>query len=143
MARIAILLLMLAQAGGTWAHDDFGQPGDPKKVTRTVRIGMADTMRYTPSELTVRRGETIKFVIRNNGKVDHEMVLGTLQVLKEHAEMMKKHPGMEHDHSHSVDVAPGKSKAIVWRFSKAGTFHYGCFEPGHFEAGMIGKVTVK
>jgi plastocyanin len=81
MTRIAILLLMWALAGGTWAHDDFGQPGDPKKVARTVRIGMADTMRYTPSELTVRRGETIKFVVRNNGKVDHEMVLGTLQVL--------------------------------------------------------------
>jgi uncharacterized cupredoxin-like copper-binding protein len=139
---IVALLLMLALAGGAWARDDFGRAGDPKKATRTVHIGMADTMRYTPSELKVRRGETVKFIVRNDGKVIHEMVLGTMQTLKEHAEMMKKHPGMHHDDAHSVDVAPKKSATLVWQFTKAGTFHFGCFEPGHFEAGMIGKIEV-
>jgi uncharacterized cupredoxin-like copper-binding protein len=140
--KILPLLAAFLIAGTAWAHDDFGRPGDPKKATRTVRIGMADTMRYTPSELKVRPGETVKFVVHNNGKVDHEMVLGTMQALKEHAEMMKRHPGMHHDDSHSVDVAPGKFAILVWQFTKAGTFHFGCFEPGHFEAGMVGKIEV-
>jgi uncharacterized cupredoxin-like copper-binding protein len=142
MTRIAILLLALTLGGGVWAHDDFGRKGDPKKVTRTVRIGMADTMRYTPAELTVRRGETVKFIVRNNGKQDHEMVLGTLDVLKAHADMMKKHPGMEHEEAHMVDLKPGKTGILIWQFNRAGTFHFGCFEPGHFEAGMVGKVVV-
>lgn len=126
------------------AHDEaFGAPGDPKKVTRTVRIDMADTMRYTPSEITVRQGDTVRFVLRNQGRQKHEMVIGTLEELKEHAAAMKKHPGMEHDEANAADVDPGKSGALVWRFTKAGTFHFGCFEPGHFEAGMVGRITVQ
>ena len=142
MTRIAILFLTLALAGGARAHDDFGRPGDPKKVTRTVRIGMADTMRYTPAELKFRRGETVKFIVHNNGKQDHEMVLGTMEDLKAHAAMMKKHPGMQHAEPQMVDLKPGKTGIFIWQFTRAGTFHFGCFEPGHFEGGMIGKVEV-
>jgi uncharacterized cupredoxin-like copper-binding protein len=142
VAKIAILFLTLALAGSAWAHGGFGRPGDPKKATRNVRIGMADTMRYSPAELTVRRGETVKFIVRNHGKLKHEMVIGTMGELKQHAEMMKKHPGMEHEEAHMVDVEPGKTGILVWHFTKAGIFHFGCLEPGHFEAGMIGKVEV-
>lgn len=121
----------------------FGREGDPKKATRTVNVGMADTMRFTPGELVVTRGETIRFVVRNQGKVMHEMVIGTMQELKEHADMMKKHPGMEHDDPWMAHVAAGKSQTMVWQFTKAGEFYYGCLIPGHFEAGMIGKIIVK
>jgi uncharacterized cupredoxin-like copper-binding protein len=71
------------------------------------------------------------------------MVLGTLPELKEHAELMKKFPDMEHDEPHMAHVKPGKSAQLVWQFTKAGEFHYGCLMPGHFEAGMVGKVIVK
>lgn len=120
----------------------FGREGDPKKVTRTVRVGMADTMRFAPAELTVKRGETVKFVVRNNGKVKHEMVIGTMKGLKDHAEMMKKHPGMVHDDPFMAHVAPGRTEIIVWQFTREGTYYYGCLEPGHFEAGMAGKLEV-
>lgn len=121
----------------------FGRTGDPKRVTRTVRIGMADTLRFTPAAFDVKRGETIRFEVTNSGRVLHEMVLGTLQDLKEHAQMMQKHPGMEHDEPYMAHVAPGKTATIVWQFTKAGEFHFGCLVPGHFEAGMVGKVTVR
>jgi len=121
----------------------FGREGDPKKATRTVRIGMADTMRFDPAELTIKRGETVRFVVRNHGKVLHEMVIGNMKELKEHAELMKKHPGMEHDEPYMAHVDPGKEQSITWQFTKAGEFYYGCLIPGHFEAGMIGKITVK
>jgi uncharacterized cupredoxin-like copper-binding protein len=122
---------------------DFGRTGDARKASRTVRIGMADTMRFTPAEIEVKRGEAIRFVVTNAGKVMHEMVLGTLQDLRAHAEMMKKHPGMQHDEPYMVRVPPGKAAEIVWQFTKAGEFHHGCLIPGHFEAGMVGRITVR
>jgi Cu/Ag efflux protein CusF len=70
------------------------------------------------------------------------MVLGTRKELEEHAEMMRKHPGMEHDEPHMLHVAPGRSGEMGWRFTKAGEFMYGCLEPGHFEAGMVGSIVV-
>jgi uncharacterized cupredoxin-like copper-binding protein len=150
---------MMLTAGSAWGHGDtdrakkdvqtlsteetaFGRQGNPRKATRTVNITMADTMRYAPAELTVKKGATIRFVIRNNGKLMHEMVIGTMADLKQHAELMKKHPGMVHDEPHMAHVAPGKTETLVWQFTKAGSFHFGCLEPGHFEAGMIGKVEV-
>jgi uncharacterized cupredoxin-like copper-binding protein len=121
----------------------FGKEGDPKKVSRTVKIDMADTMRYSPSAITVKRGETVRFEATNSGKVMHEIVFGTMQELKEHAALMQKNPGMEHDEPYMAHVAPGKTERVVWQFTKPGEFYYGCLIPGHFEAGMIGKVIVK
>jgi len=131
-----------AKAISTEEHA-FGREGDPKQASRTVRVDMADTMRFTPSELTIKRGATVKFIVRNRGKLMHEMVLGTMQDLKQHAEMMQKHPGMEHDDPYMTHVAPGKSETLVWHFTQAGEFHYGCLVAGHFEAGMMGRIIVK
>ena len=121
----------------------FGKAADPKAASRTIQVDMGDTMRFTPMEITVRRGDSVRFVATNRGKVMHEMVLGTMKELREHAEMMKKHPGMEHDEPHMLHVAPGKSGEMGWRFTRAGEFFYGCLVPGHFEAGMLGRITVK
>jgi uncharacterized cupredoxin-like copper-binding protein len=122
---------------------DFGQEGNPKKVTRTIQVDMADNMRFSPADITVRRGETIKFLVRNDGKVLHEMVLGTRKAIAEHAELMKKFPEMEHADANMAHVKPGKAGEIVWQFTKAGEFQFACLQPGHFEAGMVGKLTVK
>ncbi|HEY2256702.1 MAG TPA: cupredoxin family protein [Variovorax sp.] len=121
----------------------FGREGNPSQVTRTLQVGMSDAMRFTPENLTVQRGETIRFVLRNDGKLLHEMVLGTREALKAHAEMMKKFPEMEHADANMAHVKPGAEGDIVWQFSKAGDFQFACLQPGHFEAGMLGKVTVK
>ena len=120
----------------------WGRQGDPRKATRTIAVNMADTMRFTPSRLTVKRGDTVRFVVSNSGKVMHEMVLGTEEELRKHAELMKKHPGMEHDEPYMAHVAPGKTERIVWQFTNPGEFYYGCLIPGHFEAGMVGKIDV-
>jgi uncharacterized cupredoxin-like copper-binding protein len=120
----------------------FGKQGDPKKVTRTIAIDMSDMMRFTSPEITVKQGEIIKFVVTNKGKLMHEMVIGTMDELKAHGEMMKKHPGMEHDEPYMAHVSPGKKEEMVWQFTRTGEFHYACLVPGHFEAGMIGKINV-
>lgn len=121
----------------------FGRAADPKKAKRTIKVEMNDQMRFVPAEITVKRGETVRFVPANKGQVMHEMVLGTMDDLKQHAEMMRKHPEMEHDEAHMAHVPPGKSGEMGWQFTKAGEFYYGCLIPGHFEAGMVGKVIVK
>ena len=100
-------------------------------------------MRYEPAQITVKRGETIKFVARNSGKLKHEMILGPIKELKAHAELMKKFPDMEHDEPNQLVVDPGKTGELVWQFTKAGTVEFACLQPGHFEAGMRGKVAVK
>jgi uncharacterized cupredoxin-like copper-binding protein len=120
----------------------FGREGDLKQVTRTVEIDMSDKMRFSPAELRIRQGETVRFRVKNSGKVMHEMVLGTMQELKEHAELMKKHPGMEHEEPHMAHVSAGKHETMVWQFNQPGEFYYGCLIPGHFEAGMVGRIIV-
>lgn len=130
-------------AGVATAEQGFGKAARPEEATRTVKVDMADTMRFTPSEIAVKRGEAVRFVATNRGKVMHEMVLGTRADLERHAEMMRKHPGMEHDEPHMLHVGPGKTGEMGWRFTRAGEFLYGCLVPGHFEAGMVGKITVR
>jgi uncharacterized cupredoxin-like copper-binding protein len=120
----------------------FGRPGDAKNVARTIDVDMSDTLRFAPADLEVRQGETIRFRVKNSGQTLHEMVIGTKQNLQKHAEAMRKHPGMKHDAPYMAHVAPGKTGTILWQFSKAGEFHYGCLVPGHFEAGMVGRIRV-
>jgi uncharacterized cupredoxin-like copper-binding protein len=120
----------------------IGKPGVAAKVTRTVQIDMTDNMRFTPDTLTVRRGETVRFVVKNSGKIKHEFNLGTEKDLKEHYEMMKKFPEMEHDEPNIASVEPGKMGEVIWQFTKAGTVNFACLHPGHYEAGMKGAVKV-
>lgn len=130
--------------GGHDEHaSEIGKPGNPAQVTRTMTVDMADTMRFSPETVSVKRGETVKFIVKNSGKIKHEMILGSMKDLKEHAEVMRKHPEMEHADENQVSVDPGKSGVIVWQFTKAGTFDFACLQPGHFEAGMKGTVVVK
>lgn len=104
---------------------------------------MTDRMRFTPADLTVRQGETVRFVAHNSGQVLHEMVLGTQAAIAEHAALMKKLPEMEHADANMAHVKPGQSGEIVWQFTRSGRFVFACLQPGHFEAGMAGSITVK
>lgn len=121
----------------------FGREGDPKQVSRTIRIEMSDAMRYSPSHITIRRGETVRFVAANRGRQLHEIVIGTPEELETHAALMRQHPGMEHDDANMAHVQPGASGEIVWQFTQAGEFRFACLIPGHYEAGMVGRITVK
>jgi uncharacterized cupredoxin-like copper-binding protein len=142
----------------------FGRAGNPRNAKRTIHIAMDDQMRFVaasghagraadvapgtpphsmPGDIELKRGETVRFMVRNDGKVMHEMVIGTLEELKAHAELMRRFPGMEHDEPYMAHVAPGKQGQIVWQFTQPGEFYYACLVPGHMEAGMIAKITVQ
>jgi uncharacterized cupredoxin-like copper-binding protein len=154
------LAMALGAAGVAHAHGDqahavrpfdprlaeqkpFGISADPAKAARTVQITMSDRMSFSPSTLTIRVGETVRFVVRNDGKALHEIVLGTREELAKHAEEMRKTPDMEHDEPHMLHVKPGASGAMGWAFNRAGEFEFACLIPGHYEAGMKGRIIVK
>lgn len=121
---------------------DWGIAGDAKAVSRTIPLTMSDSMRFTPDKLDIQQGETIKFVIKNAGKMMHELVIGTKKDLDEHAALMVKFPGMEHEEPYMAHVGPGKTGQIIWTFNKAGNFDFACLIAGHYQAGMVGKITV-
>lgn len=121
---------------------EFGIAGDPTRVTRTIKIDMNDRMRFSPAAITVKQGETIRFVVNNSGKLMHEMVLGTMKDLRKHADMMRNFPGMEHEEPHMTHVAPDNTEEFVWTFNRPGSFNYACLIAGHFESGMKGSVRV-
>ena len=155
----ALALTLLAASGLSHAHGDdakaghassparkeqkpWGIAGDARAVKRTISIRMLDEMRFSPSTLEVRQGETVRLVMKNTGKLMHELVIGTKQDLDEHDALMMKFPGMEHDEPYMAHVKPGASEEIVWTFNRPGEFDFACLIAGHFEAGMVGKITV-
>lgn len=147
VAPNAVAPLMAAGAPGH-SHEIFsaGEPGNPKKPSRVIRIRMIEKdgqMLYEPSRIEVKRGEQIKFVLRNEGEIDHEFVLATKPENDKHAEEMMKNPEMEHDDPNAKRVVPRKARELLWRFTKPGEFEFACLIPGHREAGMLGTIVVK
>lgn len=123
-------------------EEDFGQPGDPLQINRTVKVEMRDNMRFSPDKIKVKKGDTVLFVIHNGGALKHEFVLGTEKELKAHNEFMKQNPDMEHDDDSMVSLAPGDTAEIIWKFSRSGAVNFACLQPGHYAAGMKGSVSV-
>ena len=121
---------------------EWGIAGDPKSVKRTIALSMTDNMRFNPALIEVKQGDTVKLVMKNDGKQLHELVIGTKKELEEHAALMLKFPNMEHDEPYMAHVPAGKSGEIVWHFNKAGDFDFACLIAGHYQAGMVGKIKV-
>ena len=146
-ATVALALVSgpaLADAGHGGARA-YGEPGDARKPARTIAVTMRESdgkMMFIPSKIEVRHGEQIKFVLRNNAEIDHEIVLATLAENLKHGAEMQKNPDMEHDDPNAIRLAPGKSGEIIWKFSRDGEFKFACLVPGHYDAGMHGDVTV-
>lgn len=136
------LLTSSAMASPGHGNSSIGEPGKKQNVTRTIQVDAADNMRFTPDNVTVKKGETVRFVIRNSGKVPHEFSLGTEKDLKEHYEVMKKHPNMEHEEENMVSLKPGQEGEVIWKFTRPGVVHFACLHVGHYDAGMKGQVRV-
>ena len=157
VVQLALIVLAGALASGPadagagppgHSHAGFsaGAPGNPKKPARTVEVIMREAdgkMLFVPNRIEVKRGEQIRFTIRNNGELPHEFMLASIADNDKHAELMKKYPDMEHDDPNGKSLEPGKSAEILWRFTKRGEFEFACLIPGHREAGMHGRIGVK
>jgi uncharacterized cupredoxin-like copper-binding protein len=147
------LATVLAGAHGTAGHvkkpqavvkeqKAWGIAGDAKTAGRTVKISMTDDMRFTPDRLRFKLGETVRFIVDNDGIELHEFVIGTQSELDEHAALMAKFPGMEHDEPYMAHVEPGSRGEVVWTFNRAGEFGFACLIPRHYKSGMVGTISV-
>jgi uncharacterized cupredoxin-like copper-binding protein len=145
----SILTVPGALADQGHSHGDtfaYGQPGDANKPARTITVMMKETdgaMLFEPDHIEIRKGEQIRFSMKNHGESDHEFVLGTHDEIVAHAEQMKKNPDMEHDDPNSKRLAAKENGDIVWLFNKPGRFEFACLIPGHMEAGMKGTIVVR
>ena len=153
---LILLLLLVSSVQQALAHSEphpsavpvlkeqmvWGIAGDTAQVTRTLEVRMGDAMRFTPDQLQVKRGETVRLILQNDGQVMHEFVLGTEKALDEHAALMLRFPGMQHDEPYMAHLAPGQRGEIVWTFNNADEFDFACLIAGHYQAGMRGKVRV-
>jgi uncharacterized cupredoxin-like copper-binding protein len=106
-------------------------------------VRMLDSMRFEPERLDIALGQTVRIDIHNDGKMLHELVIGTARELEDHAALMLKFPNMEHDEPYMAHVDPGKSGRIVWHFNRAGSFEFACLIAGHYQAGMKGTIHVR
>ena len=161
MAALVLAASAAAGAFPAWAHGtdahaapdasrpalspvqkDWGLAGDGQHALRTITLTMTDDMRFTPDHFQVKRGETVRLRVVNQGQVMHEAVLGTRDSLDAHAQMMLKYPGMEHAEPYMAHVAPDQTEELVWNFNRAGSFDFACLIAGHYQAGMQGRFTV-
>ena len=138
----------MAHATETHSHGGFaaGEVGDEDDNARVIEIVMTEgqgAMAYLPKQIEIRKGETVRFTLKNSGALEHEFVLGTVKENRAHAEMMASMPDMVHPDANAARVASGQSSGLVWKFSKKGEFEFACLIPGHYEAGMHGIVVVK
>ena len=153
-ATLPMLLLPLAL--GAHAHEGqqhpaasakkeqmpWGIAGDARASVKTIVLSMTDDMRFTPNRIEVEQGQTVRLVVRNSGAIMHEFVMGTKKTLDEHAALMMKFPGMEHDEPYMTHGKAGASCEVTWTFNRPGDFDFACLIAGHFQAGMVGTIKV-
>ena len=146
------LLTSITFAGGNHAHKHghahsgsdsstiVGKPGNPENVSRTIELQMT-FKHFKPSKLHVKKGETVKFVLKNVSEKKHEIMIGTMEELKEHTKAMRKNPDWVHVDPNQVAVDAGKTRELIWQFTHAGTVPFACPRHGHFKS-MRGEITV-
>ena len=160
MSMSAAAIAAGAHGGGHGAGS--GEPGKASEASRTITVEMYDNY-YEPEEITVKPGETVRFVVENKGSLVHEFNIGTPAMHESHQKemmMMVEHgviqggklnhnmmemdmgndQSMKHDDPNSVLLEPGESQEIVWTFTEKGDIEFACNVPGHYQAGMYGDV---
>jgi len=118
----------------------IGEKGDINDVTKVINVKMFDNY-YEPNEITVKKGETVKFIVKNMGELVHELNIATKEMHKKHQpEMAKMDHSMAHKHANSVLLEPSDTGEIIWKFSTSAKLEIACNVPGHYEAGMIAEI---
>ena len=169
---IAVMVLLLgtsAMASVGHGKDDTGQLGAAADVNRTIEVRMGDIF-FVPENISVKPGETVRFVLRNEGSLLHEFNIGKAAAHAAHQKEMAtmfqngtltpsghgqamadmehgsggmKMVGMEHNDPNSVLIEPGATKELIWTFYKSTSLEFACNVPGHYQSGMVGQFEVK
>ena len=140
------------EAGG---HDDghahghaqfeFGHPAPAAEADRSIEIVARDDMSFEPESVRIERGQTVRFVVRNAGELQHSFTLGDRRYHRRHDREMQDMPADEiahhmQDSPNGMVIQPGKTGTLTWHFERAGDIRFACHIPGHYPAGMWGEI---
>ena len=121
----------------------FGSPGEAADADRVIEIQTTDALAFEPADINVKTGETVTFRLINHGAVIHDFTLGDQATQDEHETEMSEMDGMAHDEPNVATIPAGETAELTWTFDEEGTVLVGCHQPGHYAAGMTGRVTVE
>ncbi len=142
LAGMVLLLQLTLPVPGLAQAATFGHPGKAAQVNHTIKITAMD-IRFDKVRLHVRAGETVRFIVTNKGQLTHEFIIGDARKQAEHEQEMQKMAGMVMpDESNGITLKPGQTKTLIWTFGQKGEVEFACHVPGHFAAGMVGKIFV-
>ena len=162
MKKFLLLFFLIPGISFAASMKMIGEKGDPNKVDKVIKIKMYDNY-FEPSEINIKKNQTIRFIVHNHGEFVHEFNIATKEMhLKHQPEMIKmveyeilladkidkikmkeiskKDHSMRHSHANSVLLEPNKSGEIIWKFNTDSKLEAACNIPGHYESGMIAKI---
>tara|TARA_A100001011_G_scaffold342115_1_gene375391 strand:+ start:402 stop:899 length:498 start_codon:yes stop_codon:yes gene_type:complete len=162
MKKLVLLFFLIPSILNAGSMNAIGTKGKASDVNKVIVVNMYDNY-YEPSKIEIKKGETVKFVVKNKGELVHEFNIATKTMhLKHQPEMMmlvkneiilsdkidkkkmmemaKKNPSMAHSHSNSVLLSPGESADLIWKFTNSVKIEAACNVPGHYEAGMVAEI---
>ena len=162
MKKLVLLFFLIPNILNAGSMNAIGTKGKASDVNKVIIVNMYDNY-YEPSKIEIKKGETVKFVVKNKGELVHEFNIATKTMhLKHQPEMMmlveneiilsdkidkkkmmemaKKNPSMLHSHSNSVLLSPGESADLIWKFTNSAKIEAACNVPGHYEAGMVAEI---
>ena len=162
MKKLVLLFFLIPSILNAGSMNAIGTKGKASDVNKVIVVNMYDNY-YEPSKIEIKKGETVKFVVKNKGELVHEFNIATKTMhLKHQPEMMmlveneiilsdkidkkkmmemaKKNPSMLHSHSNSVLLSPGESADLIWKFTNSVKIEAACNVPGHYEAGMVAEI---
>jgi len=165
LLAFAVISSSAAFAHGEKKHEtDIGEKGDASNASRTIEVSMTDNA-FEPSQISIKAGETVRFVIRNDGELVHEFNVGTSKMHAAHREEMTQmvdmgvleadrinhdvmghgngNMMMKHDDPNAVLLEPNQTAEVVWTFPESTSLQFACNVPGHYEDGMMGEFQIE
>ena len=162
MKKLVLFFFMIPSILNAGSMNAIGTKGKASDVNKVIVVNMYDNY-YEPSKIEIKKGETVKFVVKNKGELVHEFNIATKTMHLKHQpemmmlveneiilsdkidkkkmmEMVKKNPSMAHSHSNSVLLSPGESADLIWKFTNSVKIEAACNVPGHYEAGMVAEI---
>jgi len=136
VASVGVAILVTATGYTVDASADEREALGPGIVT--VEVGI-DQSTFDLGTLRVREGTLVELVVHNRDPIDHELVVGTAEVHRRHAEGDEgRHPPVPGE----VSVGPLDTAKTFYEFTEAGSVVYACHLPGHVAYGMQGTIEV-
>ena len=163
MKKLIIIFFVIPNIVFASSMKMIGEIGKFSEVNKTIEIKMYDNY-FEPKEIKIKKNETVRFLITNYGELVHEFNIATREMHLNHQdemmkmmeygillgdkidkqkmqELSKKDHSLAHSHKNSLLLEPNQSGELIWKFSKDIVLEAACNVPGHYDSGMITKIT--